>query len=197
VKVKIDGIFESNKLVDPFTWRDSMDKGTIVHYCIDNNKMSILKKVLDNEPKLNALLDQKLIDIPNRYNQTPVHLAVLEKKDLFAKFLITKKCNQNIVDKEGKTLYHYAIMGGYKGIGFEKHSPYILCSYGKEKLLVVVVECLNNETVKEINQKIKEYKLKKVKVYMRRSVETDLINATTYIGERSSMGENAHFICYL
>ena len=127
MRIKVESLF-SGGLVDPFVWKDDYDGGTSVHYCIKNNKLPLLKKILSNEPKINSLLGQRLINTVNKGGVSPIQEAVLMNKPNFVNYLLSQRCDTSLVDLEGKGLYHYVVLANYQNLEIVPQSSFILCS---------------------------------------------------------------------
>lgn len=196
--IAINSLFDRDKKVDAYLWRDSMDKGTSLHYCIKENKFELFKKIIKNEPKINNLLGQSIINIPDEGGRTPIHEAILLKKTNFIDFLIENNCQTDSVDNEGKSIFHYCLMSNYKKIKSPATSQYILCKISNKKSIIFITDTLKNSDVININKLSKEHKVSNVKLYFNKKDKLkDEINGNIYLGEKESVPKSAQFITYL
>lgn len=197
MKVTIDSLFSDKKKVDAYTYRGGFNDGSIVHYCIENNKLDLLKEVINNENKINHLIDEKIIDVVDCHGIAPIHLAVFEKKRDFINLLIEQKCKQ-VADLEGKSLFHYALLSNYKDILFEPKSPYILGTIKKDRVLIFVTNTLITKDVIKINKIVSDHRINLVKIYLNKSKTTkDFACPASFTNDAHSVAQDFKFICYL
>lgn len=197
--ITIISVFNREKeKVDAYLWRDSISKGTSLHFCIEKNKFELFKKIIKNEPKINNLLGQRLINVQDEEGRTPLHYAILLKRKNFIDFLIENKCQFDTVDNEGKSIFHYCLISNYKKINAPPISRYILCKISNKKSIVFITDTLKNDDIIYINKLSKEYKVDNIKLYFNKKDKLkDEINGNIYLGEKESVPKRVQFITYL
>lgn len=88
--------------------------------CLIHEVINIDPRKASQHAKLNVIkfLVQNKVnpDKPNKYNQTPLHLACNLQLDLIVEYLLSINCNPNFQDSQGKTPFHYLLTGYIKTI---------------------------------------------------------------------------------
>ena len=98
----------------PFDISDE-EGNTLIHIVINvdsrkasaHSKLGVIKFLVNNGANP---------DKPNKYNQTPLHLACKYQYDLIVEYLLSIDVNPNFKDNMGLTPFHYLLTGDIKSI---------------------------------------------------------------------------------
>lgn len=198
MKIKIRDFF-NNKMVDPYTYRNDSDNGTVLHYLISENKNKTIELVIKKEPKLYHLINTSIVNIPNDKKQTPLMLAISEKNKKIIDLLSEYGACWDVADIEGKTAYHY-YSANYEN-DFKIENLIKVKSAKKNGVILIKNQLINEDIVNAFN-KIKEHSIEIdfIKTYSDlNKFDASLIpnSVDWYVGERSSVSSNIEFEYYL
>ena len=128
-------IYDQKKVIELFNIVNNLDTNELLQYSLNNqisfdviyddNGDSLIHAVIkiDNR-KTNQLSKLNIIkflfqngaspDIPNKMNQTPLHLACNYQLDIIVKYLLSINVNPNYTDNLGHYPFHYLFFGKIK-----------------------------------------------------------------------------------
>ena len=129
--------------------------------CLIHHVININNKTTSQQTKLNVIkfLIQNNVnpDQPNKYNQTPLHLACSFQLEQIIEYLLSINVNPNYQDNLGQTPFHYLLTGNIKlveskGIKDFIQPPEKQNVEKKEKLMDI-----KDKLVKLINEQMHQY----------------------------------------
>ena len=127
--------------------------------CLIHKVVEMNDKIASQQTKLNVIkflvLNNVNPDQPNKYNQTPLHLACLAQQDQIIEYLLDIKVNQNFQDNLGQTPFYYLLKGTCKLYESNRINGFIqppIREYSKKKKIIILLKKnIYNLFIKENN----------------------------------------------
>ncbi|CAJ0608748.1 unnamed protein product [Cylicocyclus nassatus] len=94
------------------------DRDTLLHIVITHHDLAKIYSLVEQQLKLDNVKDQRPYDVPNRYNETPLFLAVQQQLKEVVAYLLEVGADPNVqtLRPEREGALHYAAARGMKDI---------------------------------------------------------------------------------
>ncbi|VDK62344.1 unnamed protein product, partial [Cylicostephanus goldi] len=94
------------------------DRDTLLHIVITHHDLAKIYSLVEQQLKLDNVKDQRPFDVPNRYNETPLFLAVQQQLKEVVAYLLEVGADPNVqtLRPEREGALHYAAARGMKDI---------------------------------------------------------------------------------